>query len=241
MLVVATLVVSSVALSRRPTEGRLTDGVGATPASTGAAPVTLSSAATPGRSPDAFHATVGPVPPALAAAMNGVSWRPGCPVPVSGLRLVQLTFWGFDNAPHQGKLVVHADVAQAIVRIFRKLYAARFPIRKMRLIDAYGGSDDRSMADDNTSMFNCRNAYGSTHWSMHAYGKAIDVNTVENPYLPGHAVLPAAGAAYLDRHNVRPGMIVGGDLVTQAFAAEGFRWGGYWTSGRDYQHFEIGP
>ena len=170
--------------------------------------------------------------------MTGVSWRAGCPVALSKLRLVRLTYWGFDAAAHQGELIVHTDVAAKIVRIFAILYEARFPIRKMVRIDAYNGSDDASMADDNTSMFNCRNAYGSQHWSVHAYGKAIDVNTVENPYLPGKEVLPAAGAAYVDRTNVRPGMIVAGDVVVKAFTAEGFTWGAAW---KDYQHFEIKP
>jgi hypothetical protein len=177
----------------------------------------------------------------MAAEMTGVSWRPGCPVALADLRLVRLTYWGFDNAPHEGELIVHVQVVPAIVRIFGKLYDAKFPVRRMRRIDAYAGNDFDSMADDNTSMFNCRKAYGSAKWSVHAFGKAIDVNTVENPYLPGGQVLPPAGAAYLDRRRVRPGMIVPGDVVTRAFAAEGFRWGGDWTSGRDYQHFEVNP
>ncbi len=191
--------------------------------------------------PDRYEGTISAIPPAMAAGMTGVSWRPGCPVPLADLRLVRLTYWGFDSAPHRGELIVHVQVAPAIVRIFGKLYAARFPIRRMRRIDAYGGDDLASMADDNTSMFNCRKAYGSTRWSVHAYGKALDINTVENPYLPGGKVLPPAGSAYLDRRNVRPGMVVSGDLVTRAFAAEGFRWGGTWRSGPDYQHFEVGP
>ncbi len=107
----------------------------------------------------------------------------------------------------------------------------------MVLIDAFGGSDDRSMADDNTSMFNCRTAYGNKNWSVHAFGRAIDVNTIENPYFPNsHTIVPPAGKAFADRGNLRPGMIVSGDLVIRAFQAEGFKWGGDW---KDYQHFEI--
>jgi len=201
-----------------------------------------SAAPAPSRSAaDVFEAVSTEIPPEMAAEMTGKSWRPGCPVPLSDLRLVRLKYRGFDGASHQGELIVHVAVAPAIVRIFGKLFEAGFPIRKMRRIDAYGGDDFASMADDNTSMFNCRKAYGSAKWSVHAYGKAIDVNTVENPYLPGNQVLPPAGSAYLDRHDVRPGMVVAGDVVVRAFAAEGFRWGGYWTSGRDYQHFEVSP
>lgn len=191
----------------------------------------------PSPSSVSFVPSVTPLPPDLVAGMTGASWRPGCPVGLSALRLVSLTYVGFDGRPHQGSLIVNAAVTAKIVRIFGKLFAARFPIRKMVPVDAYGGSDDRSMADDNTSMFNCRNAYGSSNWSVHAFGRAVDINTVENPYLPNsHTILPPAGKAYLDRHNVRAGMIVAGDFVVRTFQAEGFKWGAAW---HDYQHFEI--
>ena len=189
-----------------------------------------------------FKATVKPLSPAMKRTMTGVSWKPGCPVPLEDLRLIRMRFWGFDQRPHKGRLIVNADVATAVVRAFRKLYEARFPIRRMEPVDAYGGSDDASMAADNTSAFNCRPITGTTdRWSNHSYGRAIDINTIENPYVKGTTVLPPAGAAYLDRSDVRPGMIVPGDVVTTAFAAEGFGWGGDYTSLKDYQHFERVP
>jgi hypothetical protein len=185
-----------------------------------------------------FVSDVRVLPADVAAAMTGVSWRAGCPRALADLRLVSLSYVGFDGSTHAGELVVDKTIAAAVVRIFGKLYAARFPIRKMVRVDAYGGSDDDSMAEDNTSSFNCRKAWGSTHWSEHAYGRAIDVNTVENPYLPRGQVLPAAGASYVDRRNVRPGMVVAGGVAWRAFHDEGFTWGGSWTDGTDYQHFE---
>ena len=123
--------------------------------------------------------------------------------------------------------------------IFRTLYRARFPIRRMTPVAAYGGSDDRSMAADNTSGFNCRYAVapGPKRWSVHAYGEAIDVNTVENPYLEGGRVLPPAGAAFRDRSRVRPGMAVAGGVLVRAFASVGWLWGGRWTGSPDWQHF----
>jgi hypothetical protein len=123
--------------------------------------------------------------------------------------------------------------------VFRRLYKARFPIRRMRLIDAYGGNDERSLAADNTAAFNCRYAVGPgpKRWSAHAYGQAIDVNPVENPYLEGGRVHPRAGKAYLYRRNIRPGMAVGGGLLVSAFASVGWQWGGRWTGTPDYQHF----
>ena len=170
----------------------------------------------------------------------GSSWRPGCPVGSDDLRKLQLSYWGFDDQAHAGAIVVHASEAQAVIEVFRRLYDRRFPIRRMDPIDVFGGSDDASMAADNTSGFNCRNAVasGPPQWSAHAYGRAIDVNPVENPYLLGDDVLPAAGAAYRDRSNVRPGMAVRGGELVAAFAAAGWSWGGGWAN-PDYQHFSA--
>jgi D-alanyl-D-alanine carboxypeptidase-like protein len=189
-----------------------------------------------------FKAKVKPLSKKMQRTMTGVSWKPGCPVPLEDLRAVKMRFWGFDGRAHKGVLIVNADVAGSVVRAFGKLYDARFPIRRMEPVDVYGGSDDASMAADNTSAFNCRPITGTTdRWSNHSYGRAIDINTIENPYVKGTTVLPPAGAGYLDRADVRPGMIVAGDVVTAAFAAEGFGWGGDYTSLKDYQHFERVP
>ena len=154
---------------------------------------------------------------------------------------MRLTYWGFDGRAHTGALVVHRRVADDVVAVFRRLYEARFPIRRMRPVSAYRGSDDASMAADNTSGFNCRRAVGSTTgaWSNHAYGLAIDVNPVENPYVLGGRALPPAGRAYVDRRHVRPGMAVAGGVLVRAFAARGWGWGGRWAGSPDYQHFST--
>jgi hypothetical protein len=166
------------------------------------------------------------------------SWRPGCPVPPSDLRRLRLAHWGFDGERHVGTLVVHRDAVAPVTAAFRRLYRARFPVRRMRSVDAYRGSDDASMAADNTSAFNCRPAVttGPRRWSQHSYGLAIDVNPVENPYLLGGRVLPPAGERYLERRRVRPGMAVAGGVLVRAFASVGWSWGGDWGT-PDYQHF----
>jgi hypothetical protein len=187
-----------------------------------------------------FLAVIRPIDPHTAADMTGKSWKPGCPVPLSDLRIINMTFWGFDDRPHFGELVVHREVARGVVTAFRTMYEAKFPIRRMERVDVYGADDDLSMAADNTSAFNCRNVTGTTdRWSIHSYGKAIDINTIENPYVSGTLVLPPAGAAFLDRADVRPGMITHGDLVWRAFERIEFVWGGDWTRPIDYQHFET--
>jgi hypothetical protein len=185
-----------------------------------------------------YVATIEPLPDGIRAWMNGVSWRPGCPVPLRDLRLLRLRYWGFDRRAHRGRLVVHRDVAWEIVGAFRRLYRAYFPIRQMRLVDYYGADDRTSMEHDNTSAFNCRWRAGQPGvWSQHAYGRAVDVNPVENPYVWSGGVSPWNGAPYVDRSDRRRGMIFHGDAVWWAFRNRSWEWGGDWTSVKDYQHF----
>jgi len=176
----------------------------------------------------------------VTAADLGASWHQGCPVGPADLRRVSVTYVGFDGAEHDGALIVHADAVRATESAFDRLRAARFPIRKIVPVDRYGASDDASMADDNTSAFNCRPATGSTStWSQHAYGRAVDVNPLENPYVSGSSVQPPGGADYLDRTDVRTGMAVTGGPLVSAFAAVGWGWGGNWNTLKDYQHFSA--
>ena len=167
------------------------------------------------------------------------SWRPGCPVGPAQLRLLKISYWDFAGRRRVGSIVIRSTAARDLLSVFRKLYAARFPMRRLRPVEAYKGSDDASMAADNTSGFNCRFVSGTRRWSQHAYGLAIDLNPVENPYVHGGLVEPPAGRRYLDRSKRRPGMVVSGDVVVRAFASIGWRWGGYWTSAKDYQHFSA--
>ena len=189
----------------------------------------------------AFQATIRTVDEETRARMIGVSWKPGCPVPIDDLRIIDMNFIGFDGAVHSGgQLMVHRLVAPQVVEAFRVLFENGFPIRRMELIENYGGSDDASMAADNTSAFNCRPVTGTTdRFSIHSYGQAIDINPVENPYVRGSTVLPPAGVDYLDRTNVRPGMITKNDVVEKAFREQKFFWGGDFNSLKDYQHFET--
>jgi hypothetical protein len=182
-------------------------------------------------------ATTTTTAPVVATA----SWRPGCPVPLADLRSLAIEYWGFDDQRHVGTLVVHASVASAVTRVFAALYKERFPIRRMEPIDVYGGDDEKSLEADNTAGFNCRRAVasGPPRWSVHAYGKAIDVNPQENPYLEGGKVHPANGAEYVQRSPYRPGMAVAGGVLVRAFAAVGWQWGGRWSGTPDYQHFSA--
>ncbi|HEY0217684.1 MAG TPA: M15 family metallopeptidase, partial [Cellulomonas sp.] len=139
-----------------------------------------------------YAGTVGPITAELAARMAS-SWREGCPVPLADLRYVTVTYRDVEGGTATGELVVHADVADSVVAVFAELFALGYPVRSMRLVDDFGGSDDASMAADNTSAFNCRAISRGTGWSEHAYGRAIDLNPRENPYVRGALVLPPEG------------------------------------------------
>jgi hypothetical protein len=178
---------------------------------------------------------------AVSAAQLGATWHAGCPVDPSQLRLLQLDYWGFDSEAHLGTMVVNASVVDAVIQVFATLYADRFPIAEMIPEVVYDGDDNAAAAADDTSGFNCRYAVaaGPPQWSMHAYGEAIDVNDVQNPYVDGSTVIPTAGATYEDRADVRPGMSTPSGVLVEAFASVGWQWGGRWVGTPDYQHFSV--
>jgi hypothetical protein len=191
------------------------------------------------------------IPPNIEKKMKETgSWKEGCPVPISGLAYLQLSYWGYDNKAHtDGIMIVNKDVAKEVVDIFKELYSNRFPIEKMKLIDDYKAKDDPAMEDNNTSAFNCRPIYGSTSgaWSFHSYGTSIDINTKINPYIKEKdgkkTVSPANGEPFVDRSKDAPGLITGQDSCYKAFTKRGWTWGGTpdWLSKRcnqDYQHFQ---
>jgi hypothetical protein len=164
------------------------------------------------------------------------SYRTGCPVAPAQLRTLVVSFWDFGGQARTGRIVVARRVAADVVAVFRRLWQAHFPLRRLQPVSAYRGDDDASMAADNTSGFNCRFVEDTSRWSVHAYGEAIDVNPVENPYVRGSRVEPPAGRAFLDRTRVRPGMATASGVLVRAFASIGWRWG---ASFGDYQHFST--
>ena len=186
-----------------------------------------------------FQSKLGPVPAAVAERMRQSSWRPGCPVAIADLAHLRLSHWGRDGAVHEGELIVHREIAAEVLGIFKALFEQRFPVEKMRLIEAYQGDDDRSMADNNTSGFNCRPVLGKPLvFSKHSHGRAIDINPLWNPMVTGGTVLPPGGAAFAGRDKPRPGLLRKGDQAVRAFTSRGWTWGGDWVEMKDYQHFQ---
>lgn len=184
-----------------------------------------------------FNASIADVPPAVAERST---WHEGCPVTLAELRYVTVTFHGFDARTHTGELLVHQDVAHDVVRVFAALHSDRFPIEELRIIAADELSAPPTGDGNVTSAFVCRATIGGSRWSDHAFGRALDVNPFHNPYVRGDLVIPELAGAYVDRSDVRPGMVITGDAVTRAFAAIGWGWGGDWTgAATDPMHFSA--
>ena len=175
----------------------------------------------------------------VTAAELGASWRPGCPVEPARLRRVAVDHIGFDGQTHRGDLIVHEDLVPEVIAIFEQLYRLGYPVEKIRPLDHSPDADhELSMEDNNTSAFNCRTIPGSDEWSPHAYGRAIDINTLLNPCLYASGYFePQNAATYLDRSRNDPGLLHNGDPAVHIFTDRGWQWGGYWTT-PDYQHFE---
>jgi D-alanyl-D-alanine carboxypeptidase len=193
-----------------------------------------------------FHASIQPLAAPARAQLAGRFWHSGCPVPLPGLRLLTVTHWGFDGRVHKGQLVVNKNVAAPLAKVFRRLYALHFPIRHLRFADAYGPARSQPADGDISGSFECRQAVpspctggtGTGTWSEHAYGEAIDLNPVENPYVGCGRTRDRTSQPYLDRTRVRRGMVT--PAVVEAFRSIGWGWGGDWSgSTKDYMHFSA--
>lgn len=183
-----------------------------------------------------------PVPDALFEKMQGRSFREPSPVTRQDLRHLSVLYVDFEGETRRGDIVCNKAIAEDLLEIFTELYKASYPIESIRLIDDFDGDDEASMKADNTSCFNVRPVSGDrSRFSDHAYGLAIDINPLYNPYVRtrgGKTVVePEEGREYVDRSRDFPHKIVRGDLCWELFRSHGFTWGGGWATMKDYQHF----
>ncbi|MEV6633002.1 M15 family metallopeptidase [Actinoplanes sp. NPDC051470] len=184
----------------------------------------------------AFHATIQAVPPDVLARST---WTKGCPVAATDLRYLTVGFRGFDGRAHTGELLVHRRAAEALVKVFGTLFAEGYPIERMQVTSSAELNAPPTGDGNTTSVFACRPVRGQKAWSQHAYGLAVDVNPFQNPYHKGKVLLPELATAYLDRGEVRPGMIRPGGPVVRAFASVGWEWGGDYRFLKDFMHFSA--
>jgi hypothetical protein len=165
------------------------------------------------------------------------SWHEGCPVGFEELRLIEMTYWGFDGDIHQGTMVVNRDQVESVVTVFEQLFEDAYPIESMIPIGELAEGVEDLPGYVNTSGLHCRFVEGTTTWSQHAFGRAIDLNPHVNPLVDGDYVWPIGAERYVDRSLGEPGMITRGDDVVEAFDSVGWGWGGNFRSFKDYHHF----
>lgn len=164
---------------------------------------------------------------------------PDNPVPCRRLTQVSFSYIGFDGQQHDNGLIIVMDaLTEQVQAIFDELLERRFPLQQARPMEEFTGDDEASMQANNSSSFNGRAMTGGSAWSKHAYGAAIDINPLQNPYLSHGTYLPDNAGSYLSRTPQRPGMA---ESAIDIFFRHGFLvWGGNWYEPVDYQHFEIG-
>ena len=178
------------------------------------------------------------IPDTVFSRMDGVSYGEGCIIPREELRYVRVLHMGFDGETHIGEIVCNKVIAEDLLEIFKELYDQKYPIEKILLVDDYGGNDELSMEDNNSSSFNFRPVAGTDRLSRHAYGLAIDINPLYNPYITSRGYTPENAGDYVDRSADNPYKIDENDLCFKLFDDRGFTWGGNWNSVKDYQHFQ---
>jgi hypothetical protein len=232
-----------------------TGSTGAVEASSSPAPAEVSPSPGQAETPPAsdgedrtrFAGRVSPLPAPLAAEMRGTTWKPGCPVPLSDLRLLRFNYWGFDGQIKRGPMVVNASVAADVLWVFGRLFEAQFPIKRVGLTREFKESRLETAPDTRrsvTASFNCRPvvtpAGAGDTFSQHSFGLAVDVNPMQNPYVREDGwVRNRFARPYVDRSANLLGMIEPGDVVVRSFAAVGWAWGGNWSGGKDYMHFSL--
>ena len=185
---------------------------------------------------------ISPIGPEERDLLVPRNWRRGCPVPLEDLRWLTVTYRGFDGEVKTGPIVVNERVAEDVLRVFRRLFRADFPIRRITLPARYHPhAKHYDWTRSVTSGFNCRPVTDTRHvWSQHSYGWAIDVNPLQNPYVRSDgSVLRRAAKPYRDRSLDQAGMIHTGDVVVRSFAAIRWGWGGDWVTLKDYMHFAL--
>jgi hypothetical protein len=168
------------------------------------------------------------------------SYTADCPVTPDQVVLVHVRHWGLDGKAHDGSIVVARSQGEAVAAIFERLFEIGYPIQSVIPIGALPkGIEDSDPNYNNTSGLHCRRATGSSRWSEHAKGLAIDINPFQNPFITSTTLWPANSGRYVDRTLGEAAMILADDDVVRAFADHGWLWGGYWSSIKDYQNFSV--
>lgn len=177
-----------------------------------------------------------PIPDSVRARMQGKSMPDNATIGFDDLRYLTVYHYDFEGQIKKGELVCNQAIAHDLLLVFRALFSRGYPINSIRLVDDFDADDEASMEANNTSCFNYRNVPGTYVLSQHAFGLAIDINPLQNPYIRNSRVHPATATEYIDRTKDFPHKIDKNDFCREVFLSFGFQWGGDWRN-KDYQHF----
>lgn len=163
-----------------------------------------------------------------------------CPLSPQDLTHVQVPYWGLDHQSHTGVLVVNKNIKTQLQEIFQEIYKAKFPIAKIKPLEDYNNNEEKAMEDNDTFSYHCKKMTSNANrFSKHAYGLAIDINPLENPYVSKTLTLPTTAKNYVNRNQNIPGMITPESSVYKIFIENNWKWGGNWKAFKDYHHFET--
>ena len=249
-LVLAAVAATALAACSTGTEPRPERPAAASPTADASSPSPEPSPTTEPRTEPArqrYEGTIARLPGWLSDEMRGTTWKSGCPVPLEDLRLLRFNYHGFGGGIRRGPMVVHEDVAEDVLWVFRQLFDAGFAIKRVDLTKEFVPSQFQPTITSKrsvTASFNCRPVITplgpSDSFSQHSYGMAIDINPVQNPYVTADGFVRNTEARrYLDRSKRLPGMIHPNDVVVRSFTRIGWEWGGSWSGGKDYMHFST--
>ncbi len=177
------------------------------------------------------------IPDETRKFMTGRTYRDNPHIGFEDLSYIRVMHYDFSHGISEGELIVSRKLAEEVLCIFEELFEAEYEIEKIRLCDHYGGDDEKSMADNNSSAFNYRVVADTDTLSLHALGRAVDINPLINPYIVGEKVMPANALQYCDRQLAFLHKIDCNDQCYKIFKKHGWLWGGEWKSSKDYQHF----
>lgn len=179
-----------------------------------------------------------PIPDTVKTRMQGKSMKDHAKISYDQLRYLTLPYYDYDGHIQKGELVCNKRIAHELLCVFRDLFSKAYPINSIRLVDDFDADDEASMQANNTSCFNYRTITGTNTLSQHAFGLAVDINPLQNPFIRGSHVHPASATEYVDRTKDFPHKIDNNDFCKEVFVSYGFTWGGNWNKNKDYQHFE---
>src|SRR4030065_1425014 len=154
---------------------------------------------------------------------------------VDRLSMVDVCYFSFDGLRHQGQIIINSELEDDVGEIFALIEKLKFPIGSVIPIVTYGWQDGESMAANNTSGFNYRIIEGTTKLSLHSFGRAVDINPVQNPVTYPNGLIAPQGAVY---NRQKKGAFTLANPIVQEFLKRGWHWGGNFEQPKDYHHFE---